>query len=102
MDKHQKVYKIPMKDYTPEELNRIIIEQWQNTPIKIQSIPDTQSYFNCPFRTDKNNNFLNCYEERCLAFRQDDSHIWCARLEPPRGDSTTLHNKKLLNRTEYK
>ena len=101
MNKCQKVYKIPMKDYTPEELDRIV-KQWQDVPIEVQNIPDTQSYFKCPFRTDKNNNFFNCYEKRCLAFRQDDSHIWCARLEPPRRDSATLHNKKLLNRTEYK
>lgn len=97
MDKHQKVYKIPMKDYTPEELDEMI-KQWQNVPIEVQNILDTQSYFKCPFRTDKNNNFLNCYEERCMAFRKNSEHFWCAKLEPPKVDSNSLHTIQFYNK----
>ena len=98
MDKHQKVYKIPMKDYTPEELDELI-KQWQDVPIEVQNISEEgQLNFKCPFRIDKNNNFLNCYEEKCMAFRKNSKHFWCAKLEPPKGDSNNLHPIQFYNK----
>lgn len=82
MDKHQKVYKIPMRDYTPEELDEIV-KQWQNIPIEVQSIPDTQSYFKCLLEQIKIIIFLIAMKKDvlhlgkmiCMSGAQDLNHL---------------------------
>ena len=94
MEKRQ-TYKIPMHDYDPKTINKLI-KKWQ-TNTSISLIPEEdKSFFKCPFRNDEHGNFLPCYELNCMAFRQDKEHFWCARLEPPKGDSTTLHSINFL------
>ena len=94
--KERQTYKIPMHDYDPELMEKLIKEWETNTHISL--IPEEdKSFFKCPFRSDKHGNFLPCYELNCMAFRQDARRFWCARLEPPKGDYDTLHSIDLLN-----
>lgn len=94
--KERQVYKIPMrKDYTPEEMNEII-KNWSLNQIDLQIVQDTYS-FKCPFRINKQEDFLSCYGENCMAFRKDSEHFWCAKLEPTRENSNSLHPIQFYN-----
>ena len=39
------------------------------------------SFFKCPFRKYKDEDFKPCYEHNCMAFRCHDDVFWCALIE---------------------
>ena len=49
--KERQIYKIPMHDYNPEEIDKLI-KRWQSENINFQIIREN-SNFKCPFRIDK-------------------------------------------------
>ena len=93
--RERQIYKIPMHDYNPEEIDKLI-KRWQSENINFQIIREN-SNFKCPFRIDKQGNFLSCYGINCMAFRKNSEHFWCAKLEPPKGDNNSLHPIQFFN-----
>lgn len=55
-------------------------------------------WLRCPFmQYPHSNNFKPCLRSQCMAFRYNNKVLWCARLEPPKGEEISLHPIEMLD-----